>query len=217
MQIQDRLLAALRHCCQTLPDNRRGKNASYAMADFVLAAFAPIFLQSPSFLAHQRHLQTGYGRSNCETLFGMRKIPGGSQVRAMLNPVDPAHFYSMFADILAELRHSGGREAMRCLDGRLLIALDGTEYHRSDKIYCPDCSHRKRGKDEAEYFHTMLAAALVVPGHNHAVPLQPEFILPQDGHAKQDCESRAVRRWLSPYGARYATLKPVYLGTIDFR
>src|ERR1039458_6534597 len=53
---------------------------------------------------------------------------------------------------------------------------------------------------------------LVCPGHNHAVPLEPEFIVPQDGHEKQDCESRAMRRWLAAHGARYARLKPVYLG-----
>ena len=161
MQIYERLLAALRRCCETVPDNRRGKNATYAMADFALAAFAPFFLQSPSFLAHQRHLETGQGRSNCQTLFGMDKIPGDSQIRAMLDPVDPAHFHPMFAAVMAEFRQSGGLDAMRCIDGRMLIALDGTEYHCSDKIHCPNCSHRKRGKGKIEYFHTMLAAAVV--------------------------------------------------------
>ena len=29
------------------------------------------------------------------------------------------------------------------------------------------------------------------------MPLEPEFIVPQDGHDKQDCESRAARRWLA--------------------
>ena len=104
MDIQDRLLAALRRYCQALPDRRQGQNARYAMADFALAAFAPFFMQSPSFLAHQRHLETGQGR-------------------------------------------------MRVLNGNILIALDGTEYHCSDKIHCPGCSHRKRGKTKIEYFH----------------------------------------------------------------
>jgi len=62
VQIQDRLIAALRRCCQALPDPRRGKNTTYATADFALAAFAPFFMQSPSFLAHQRHLETSNGR-----------------------------------------------------------------------------------------------------------------------------------------------------------
>ena len=212
VQIQDRLIAALRRYCQALPDQRRGKNTTYAMADFALAAFAPFFMQSPSFLAHQRHLETGHGRSNCETLFSMSKIPGDSQVRAMLDAIEPALFYPLFADIVAELKQCGGLDAMRVLDGHVLIAWDGTEYHCSDTISCPNCSHRKRGKNKTEYFHTMLAATVVAPGHNRAVPLEPEFIEPQDGHDKQDCESRAVRRWLAAHAAQYAGLKPVYLG-----
>jgi hypothetical protein len=63
-----------------------------------------------------------------------------------------------------------------------------------------------------KYFYTMLAATLVAPGHNRVVPLEPEFVVPQDGHDKQDCESRAARRWLAAHGKRYARFKPIYLG-----
>jgi hypothetical protein len=158
VSIPSRLIAALRRYSQSLPDPRTGHNARYAMADFVLAGFAPFFMQSPSFLAHQRHLETLQGRSNCQTLFGMDKIPCDVRVRTMLDPIEPSRFYPMFADLMAELRQSGGLDTMRCLDGNLLIALDGTEYHCSREIHCPNCSHRKRGKDKIEYFHTMLAA-----------------------------------------------------------
>jgi hypothetical protein len=58
----------------------------------------------------------------------------------------------------------------------------------------------------------MLAATIVAPGHSRAIPLEPEFVVPQDGHDKQDCESRAVRRWLAAHGPRYVRLRPVYLG-----
>ena len=40
----------------------------------------------------------------------------------------------------------------------------------------------------------------------------PEFIEPQDGHEKQDCERSAAKRWLSRHGQRVAHLEPVYLG-----
>ena len=53
----------------------------------------------------------------------------------------------------------------------------------------------------------------MAPGHAQALPLPPEFIRPQDGHAKQDCERQAVKRWLRRLGPRYgAPLRPVYLG-----
>ena len=92
---------------------------------------------------------------------------------------------------------------------------DRAGWHRIPLLrhdHCSNCSHRKRGKNKIEYFHTLLAATVVAPGHNRAVPLEPEFVVPQDGHDKQDCESRAVRRWLAAHGAQYAGLKPVYLG-----
>jgi len=33
----------------------------------------------------------------------------------------------------------------------------------------------------------VVAATVVAPGHNMAVPLMPEFIAKQDGAEKQDC------------------------------
>ena len=212
MSIPTRFIAARRHCGQSLFDPRTGSNSSYAMADFVMAAFAAFFMQSPSFLAHQRHLETAQGRSNCRTLFGMGKIPTDARVRTMLDAVDPSHFYLLFATLMAELGQSGGLAEMLCLGGHVLIALDGTEYHCSKEIHCPNCSHRQRGKEKTEYFHSMLAAAIVAPGHNRAIPLEPEFVVPQDGHDKQDCESRAARRWLAERGEQYRALDPVYLG-----
>ena len=76
----------------------------------------------------------------------------------------------------------------------------------------PQCSSRKRAHGGTEYFHSLLAATLVAPGHQRVLPLLPEFVAPQDGCNKQDCESRAARRWLAKHGADYAGLNPVYLG-----
>ena len=182
------------------------------MADIGLAAFSMFFMQSPSFLSHQRQLAQGHGRSNCETLFGMSAIPCDNHIRAMLDPVAPARFNPLFDDALAALERSDGLKAFRRLGRHVLIALDGTEYFRSAKLHCQHCSTRARAGGKTEYFHSLLAATLVAPGHNRVVPLAPEFIVPQDGHDKQDCESRAVRRWLERHAARHARLDPVYLG-----
>lgn len=34
--------------------------------------------------------------------------------------------------------------------------------------------------------------------------LEPEFITPQDGHAKQDCEQQAIKRWIERNASRFA-------------
>ena len=104
------------------------------------------------------------------------------------------------------------RQAFGRLGGRTLIAWDGTEYFCSQKLGCPHCLTRKRTNGKIESYHTMLSATVVAPGHAKVVPLMPEFIAPQDGAEKQDCERNAVKRWFDKHRARLAPLRPVYLG-----
>jgi hypothetical protein len=208
------LIRTLRETCARLPDKRTGNNARYTMADIGMAAYSVFFMQSPSFLAHQRQLQEGpgHGRSNCETLFEMMGIPCDNHIRAMLDPVEPKLFFPVFDTAFEAMDECGGLDAFRQLGGHVLIALDGTEYFRSNDIRCGNCSRRARSGGKTEYFHTFLSATMVAPGHNRVVSLPPEFISPQDGSEKQDCESRAARRWLAGHGRHYAKLNPVYLG-----
>jgi hypothetical protein len=213
MRLLEPLLGSLRDCLDRFPDKRRGMNTTYGMGDIGMAAFSVFFMQSPSFLAHQRQFEEGHGRSNCASLFGIAKIPSDNHIRDMLDPASPALLHPVFAETVEQLRRiDGGLDVFRRLGGRVLIALDGTEYHCSRNIHCSHCSARVRGKSGREYYHSMLAATLVAPGHDKVIPLEPEFIAPQDGAEKQDCENMAAKRWLATRGQRYAALDPVYLG-----
>ncbi len=107
-----------------------------------MAAFSVFFMQSPSFLSHQRTLGEMRGRSNAETLFGMTAIPTDNHIRQMLDGVQTDHFDQVFSRILKDLDEGGGLEPMRRLGDRTLIALDGSEHFRSRKIHCPQCSTR---------------------------------------------------------------------------
>jgi len=52
-----------------------------------MGAFSVFITQSPSFLLHQEVLKRRKGRSNAESLFGMKKIPSDNQIRSMLMSV----------------------------------------------------------------------------------------------------------------------------------
>ena len=58
----------------------------------------------------------------------------------------------------------------------------------------------------------MVTPVIVCPGRSQVIPLVPEFIVPQDGHDKQDCETAATKRWLKPHGERYCPLNITILG-----
>jgi len=211
MEILETLLNGVRSACAAFPDKRLG-DVRYSMADIGLSAFSLFFMQSESFLAYQRELEAGRKTSNCHSLFGMTAIPTDNHIRSMLDPVHPAHLQPAFDQALGILRQHGGLAPFQRLGGRVLIALDGTEYFCSQKLGCPQCLTRRRANGKVESYHAMLAATLVAPGHAMALPLMPEFIAPQDGAEKQDCERNAARRWLAAHGGRAKALRPVYLG-----
>jgi hypothetical protein len=207
----EQLIEALSEVCAGLADQRKGprQDGDYTMADIGLSAFSIFFMGSPSFLAHQRALAEGHGRSNCETLFGMAAIPSDNYIRLMLDGAAPAAFDGLFFQAIEAARPL---TPFQCLDGRVLIALDGTEHFCSRKINCGQCSTRRRADGGTEYFHAFLGASIVAPGHKQVLPLPPAFIAPQDGAEKQDCERNAAKRWLARHGAAVAPLRPVYLG-----
>jgi hypothetical protein len=212
MSVLDELLSELRNVCAGLADKRQGQECRYTMADIGMAGFSLFFMQCPSFLAHQRALDEGHGRSNCQTLLGMTAIPSDNHIRQMLDGNAPSVFDGLFLRAVESVEAADGLSAFRRLDGRVLIALDGTEHFCSRKIGCPQCSHRKRSDGGTEYFHSFLGASLVAPGHTQVLPLPAEFITPQDGAEKQDCERAAAKRWLARHGADFARFRPVYLG-----
>jgi hypothetical protein len=211
MLILDRLLSGLQDVCASFPDKRKEAGV-YSMADIGLSAFSLFFMQSESFLSYKRSLEEGRKTSNCQSLFGMAKIPTDNHIRSMLDPVHPSLLQPAFDQAVAALREHGGKKEFQRLGGRTLIALDGTEYFCSQKLGCPHCQTRKRANGKIESYHSMLAATIVAPGHAMVVPLMPEFIVKPDGAEKQDCERNAAKRWLAAHAGRMAPLRPVYLG-----
>jgi hypothetical protein len=182
------------------------------MVDIGIAAFSLFFMQHPSFLAFQRTLHENVGQDNTQTLFGMEKIPTDNHIRTMLDGVEPKHFDQDFFFILDELASSTAPVVKNVLDGHTLIALDGSEYFCSRKLSCPSCSKRDRSDGGTEYFHAFLGATVVRPGDQKVFCLPPEFIQPQDGTKKQDCELRAAQRWFERLGQNCKKYNPVYLG-----
>lgn len=198
---------------QDLPDHRQpSNNTRYQIADAVKAAFSVFFMQSPSFLAHQRDMHQRKGQDNFATLFGAEKIPSDVQTRNLLDPISPEEFHPNFDWVLDELDQSGHLASFKTYAGTYAIALDGVVFHSSEKIHCEQCSHRQDRNGVTHYYHSAIIPVMVKPNSPHVLSLPPECIVPQDGHEKQDCERAAVKRWLALHQPRYRPQTITYLG-----
>jgi hypothetical protein len=207
-----KLLGFLGSAIAAFPDLRQGKNCRYSMADIARGAFGVFFCQSPSFLAHQQLMEQAQGRNNARALFGVERLPSDNHIRTHLDAVDPQLLGSVFQQTSEYLITEKVLEKFRSLGNTLLVAMDGTGYFGSENIHCDQCSvaHHKDGR--TAYSHSVLLAAVVAPKMRHVIPLQPEFIHPQDGTDKQDCEQRAARRWLAHVAPLYSDLDVTLLG-----
>ena len=197
---------------EQFPEHRSGKNSQYELADAGMGAFSVFFTQCPSFLARQQELKLLKGRSNAEKLFELGEIPSDNQIRNLLDPVDPTHLGRFYRQTFQAMEEAGILKRFRSYSDQLLVALDGTEYFSSKKIHCENCSHRILQNGATNYFHSVLTPVIVHSGNAHVISLEPEFIVPQDGQEKQDCEIQAGKRWLDKNGEYYAKRGVTILG-----
>ncbi len=217
----DQLIKELKEQFEEFPDLRTGSNSRYEIADAGLGAFSVFFTQCASFLEYQEEMKRLKGRSNAENLFGMRNIPSDSHIRSLLDPVSPNLLAPLYRLVFERLEAAGLLDTFRSHARSLLIALDGTEYFSSQKIHCPNCNHRELSNGKINYYHSVITPVIVQANNEHVISLEPEFIVPQDGHTctvpqvrceKQDCEIEASKRWLSVHGEYYARRNAAILG-----
>lgn len=192
----EQVLSMVRQRFEALPDVRKGgNNQTYSMADAALSAFSVFVMQSASFLAHQRDMERMKGRDNLHTLFHVYQTPSDNQIRALLDPVPPETVGGIFWEIYDQMREAGLLDAHRGIHDNLLCGLDGTQYFSSTAICCQHCSQQQR-EDPIHYSHSVIMPVLVAPDSRQVFSLEPEFIRPQDGAEKQDCEQNAFKRWV---------------------
>jgi hypothetical protein len=208
----NRLIKDLKENIQRFPDMRTGKNTHYDLVDAGMGAFSVFFIQCASFLEYQREMKLTKGHSNAESLFELENIPSDNQIRNLLDPVSPENLEPIYQHIFRSLESSGVLDGFRSYGNQLLIAMDGTEYYSSQNIHCEKCNHRTLKNGKINYFHSVITPVIVQAGNKHVISLEPEFIVPQDGQEKQDCENRAGKRWLEKHGSFYAKRRSIILG-----
>ena len=82
------LLDYLHRLIEPIGDPRQPSNATrYSMRDFLLGAFSVFYMQCPSFLEHQRQMQSRQGHNNAQRLFGLADIPTNNQIKTVLDGI----------------------------------------------------------------------------------------------------------------------------------
>ena len=189
-----------------LPDHRRA-NSSDGLADVLRSAFAMFSLKSPSLLSFRE--QTRQEEKNLKAIYRLQAIPGDTQMRAALDPLDPTPLRAIFPSLFHQLNKAGVIKEYEYWKGHVIVSIDGVEHFSSTKVHCDHCTTRIHRNGETSYHHAGLAAVLVHPDQEEVFTLDFEPILNADGARKNDCERNAAKRLCQDLHERYPDLKPI--------
>jgi len=198
----DPLMQAVQQGAGQIPEHRPGPT-DYSIADAVLSGIAMFSLKDPSLLAFQERRND----QNMKNIYRIENVPSDTQMREILDPIDPDQLRPLFQDVFRNVQRSGALPPFVFHEGAYLLSLDGTEYYSSKKVHCPSCLQRKHANGQVTYYHQMVGAVLVHPDQRQVIPLAPEPIIKQDGQTKNDCERNASKRLLEKIREEHPHLK----------
>lgn len=185
-----------------IKDQRAG-NVVIRLKDALMSGFAMFSLKDSSLLAFDQRRETD---SNLGRVYGIDEVPSDTQMRAILDEVEPDELRVVFKDVIQQLQRGKELEKMAYLGG-YLVSLDGTLYFTSKTVHCANCLERENKRTgEVTYSHQALGAAIVHPERREVIPLPPEPIIKQDGEKKNDCERNAAKRQFAKLRQEYPRL-----------
>jgi len=199
----DALFHRIRSGLGKILDPRKGET-TIPLGDALMSGFAMFSLKDPSLLAFDERREDP--NDNFRTIYGIDHVPCDTQMRSILDLVNPDHLRPLFGDVFRRLQRGKGLERFVYLEGHYLISLDGTGYFSSTKIHCSSCLEKHHRGGGITYSHQMLGATLVHPDLKEVIALAPEPIIKQDGQTKNDCERNATRRWLKHFRQEHPRL-----------
>ncbi len=163
------LLEKVRKTFEQIADFRSGK-LSYTLADVLMSALAVFGLKYPSLLQFDKNRHEQTIKNNLKKLYGVKEAPCDTQMRTILDPVEPTELRSAFVEIHHQIQRDKVLENYKYLGG-YLMSVDATGLFSSTDICCHECCSRHLRNGSTQYYHQLLAAAIVHPDKSNVLPL----------------------------------------------
>ena len=176
---------------KAVPDPRQGRH--YKIEEIVFAGVAVFLFKFGSRNAMENHSNKKIFKSNYEKAFGHR-LPKPDTVATVFKAMSPIELENLKESLVKELIERKVFDKKR-IDGKIIVAVDGTGIVTFDSQHCDQClekTSKKTGKKT--YFHNVLEAKIVT-NNGFSVSLCTEWVEnPGVEYKKQDCELKAFTR-----------------------
>jgi hypothetical protein len=195
-----------------VPDHRDPGRITFPLEDILMSGFAIYSLKFPSLLKFEDEIRNKRkGRSNLQTIYGVKDVPSDTRMREVLDEVAPQDLRKPFTELFALAQRFKVLENFEFFKVEYLLSVDGSGYFVSDTIHCELC-HRTVNKknNSVRYHHEMLVGSIVHPDNRCVLTLAPEPLHKRDSKSiKSDWESSGMKRFLSDFRRDHSKLKVI--------
>jgi hypothetical protein len=192
------------------PEHRDPLRVEIPMEDALMSGYAVFSLKFPSLLQFEEWLKEQTEKSNLRNLYQVTRVPSDTQMRAILDEVNPYHFRKVFTSVFERAQRGKCLEKFLFFEGKYLLSVDGTGYFLSEEVRCESCIEKYFEKTKkTTYSHQMLCGSIVHPENKTVIPLCPEPICKQDKKTN-DGEKAAMKRFIEKFRQDHPRL-PVIL------
>lgn len=151
----DAMMATAHNKFIDFPDTRPRK-CKISQADALMSGYAMFALKDPSLLAFDQRRNNDEG--NLKRVFGLQNVPSDSQMREILDPVDPELFRPLFREIFSQLQRGKALEPLAYYQGCYLLSSDGAAPQTTEG--CNVCHQQNAAEDWVfTQFYPVLRAA----------------------------------------------------------
>lgn len=212
------ILKNFRQCFQQIPDHRNTNKIDYSMPDMLISGLSLFILKFPSLLQFENwHKENDNNRTTFQNIFSTSGIPSDTQLREVLDEINPKDLDFVFDKIFLLARKHKKISSYERLKGHYLVSIDGTGSFHSQDVNCQMCIRTAhKDKNKVTYSHKFLAGSLVHPTDKIVLPLGVENITGLGPDNKNfdvinDCEQNAFMRFLEKFHASHPQLKTIIL------
>jgi len=182
----------------------RGKRARYEMSEIILASVTMFLFKEGSRNQMNEDREEDQFRRNYKTLFGL-KLPHMDTVSDVMNKLEPEHLESIRLHFIKYLLDKRTLHRFRLQGEYFQIAVDGSGIYTFDKEPYPNCPNKTSENGKTTWHQNVLEAKLVC-SNGFCLSIATEWLKNEDGHHKQDCEQKALKRLLVNLKSTFARL-----------
>ena len=130
-----------------ISDNRQKGKVVHTIHDTLMSGFAIFYFKDPSVLFFQRKMEDRKKRNNLRNLFNIGTIPKETQIKEIIDEIPSWKLFPAFKEIYKRFQRSKMLKKFEFLENNYLFNIDGSQYFTSEKIKCPHCLMKERGKN----------------------------------------------------------------------